>query len=285
MLASGQTLPKRTTQYIDIYKGFLKGKITREGMFVFTEIEDIIEIYELWNQEIIAFPGLLSKITSLFSKGPILKDEEISENSSNRPRNDLFVILMAGKLKLWGINILAIEDIPSKDWDFDSNGISLPDITFEADGLVWGMECKRLRTWNSLYRRYNEGKKQLTKLPNRYKGGMVAIDCSMTIRPSDNILSSSFLDEAEEYLTKHLHEQDMNPIIRGFCDSVLGVILYARIPVHTIYQTSQILRSNGQPYITYMQNTASTLSFIINEDCSHSKYFNPSDPYFCLSGI
>ncbi len=47
-------------------------------MFSYNELMGIIEIFELWEEEVEFFPGLKSKIRKVFSKGPVLEDLEFT---------------------------------------------------------------------------------------------------------------------------------------------------------------------------------------------------------------
>ena len=89
----------RALQYSKFIREFYEeDKRSREHILAFNEACEITDIYELWVPFIDNFPGLEQKIKQVFQKGPVLQEDEMPNISSNRPRNDAFVYLLAGKL-------------------------------------------------------------------------------------------------------------------------------------------------------------------------------------------
>lgn len=237
-------------------ESFFEDKRTRDHIFGYNELMDLVEIYELWKEDVDNFPGLRNKIKEVFSSGPILREDERSGNSGNRPRNDAFTILVGGKLIRAGISIIAVEGIPARAVtdSTEFNELLRSDIVAKNNEDYIAIECKRPQSKDKIAIRASEARDQMSG-----KEGIVVIDCSAALRPVEAILESTTEDEAIEFLNK-LVATEAKPIIeRVFRNNVMGAIFFMRAPVHTAHKTSPILSSSGEPIITYSRNTASSL--------------------------
>lgn len=97
----------RATQYRNLVREFFaEDKRSREHILAYNESCEIIDIYELWEAYTHHFPGLTQKVKAALSSGPSLREDERPETSNNRPRNDAFVYLVAGKLIRAGVKII-----------------------------------------------------------------------------------------------------------------------------------------------------------------------------------
>ena len=124
LLEEFDRLPRRTNKHILAYYG------SRE----------IVELLELWENRIHQFPALKAKLQTACRKGPIVTEDENTSTSSNKPRNDLFVYLMAGKFLAAGISVGSVEGICA------GLGIteSTADFSFSWSALAMNVECKRV---------------------------------------------------------------------------------------------------------------------------------------------
>jgi hypothetical protein len=247
----------RATVYRKLFdEAFSGDERTRDHMFVYNELMDLVEVYELWKEETDNFPGIRNKIKEVFSNGPILREDERSDNSGNRPRNDAFTILVAGKLIKAGIPIVAVEGIPARTVT-DSTGLTellQSDIVARSNGGYISIECKRPQSKDKIATRIAEGRDQLSG-----REGIIAIDCSAALRPAETILESTTEDEAIEFLNT-LVATAAKPIVeREFRKNVMGAIFFMRAPVHTVHKVSPVLSATGEKIITYTQYTASSL--------------------------
>lgn len=86
----------RTATYKTLVVEYSEGKRSNEHFFAYHQSMEVLSIYDAWEQAAIDFPGLKEKISYVFKKGAILSEGE--STSSNRPRNDGFVYILAGKL-------------------------------------------------------------------------------------------------------------------------------------------------------------------------------------------
>ena len=50
------------------------------------EADEIVQLFELWGNEICRFPGLNAKLEQACAKGPAMTEDEKTSNSSNKPR-------------------------------------------------------------------------------------------------------------------------------------------------------------------------------------------------------
>lgn len=276
----------RAIEYSNLFKHFMfEDQRSREGMFSYNELMGIIEIFELWEEEVEFFPGLKSKIRKVFSKGPVLEDDENPANSSNRPRNDSFVFLLAGKIKKAGITVRAVEEFWDKRYFNVSDGEpcfeNYSDITIDLDNFLYGIECKRPQSLQKVEDLAKEARKQLEERNDIYEGGVIAMDCSAAIRPNETILGNlSSKEEAANFLENIVMKTVQPKIETELKPSLLGAILYARVPVHTLYSTSPIISLSGAPFTTYTQNTVSSVVFMENSACPRSEFFRSITSHF-----
>lgn len=238
---------------------------TRDHFFAYNELAELIEIYQAWEKCIHEFPGLNEKIRAAFTSGPMLPEDEQVKNSGNRSRNDSFVFLLAGKLHSVGIEVLAVDGVPSSREmliaEHNGSNYLRSDIWIRCFELDIGIECKRPLSLGAIPKRAVEARKQLNE-----KKGMIAIDCSSSLRPPEMILDASTEQKAGEFITNLLSSKVEPVVKKELTPEVIGAILHMRTPVHTIDKVSPILDLNGNPITTYYQETASTLFFLGNSD-------------------
>lgn len=263
----------RVIKYQTMFSEIIEGKEkTRDHLFAYNELAELIEIYQLWENLILEFPGLKTKIKTAFTGGPLLPEDEQVKNAGNRPRNDSFVLLLAGKLNRVGLEILGVEGIPrtKKPQVVEQRMLKFleSDIWLNHSNLDIEIECKRPRSLGAIPKRVQKAQKQLNG-----KVGIVAIDCSVSLRPSGMILDASTPEKASNFLSDLLASKVV-PIVQNELDSnVIGAILHMRTPVHTIDTVSPILGLTGMPITTYAQETASSLFFMANGDSPNVKVF------------
>ena len=118
-----------------------------------------MDVLELWAHRIHQFPGLKAKVQAACRKEPILTDDEKTSNSGNRPRNDLFVYLMAGKFLAAGISVDCIDGIRSRP------GVEASTADFS---ICWNArdinaECKRVSSPAQLPRRARDARDQIVR--------------------------------------------------------------------------------------------------------------------------
>jgi len=263
----------RAIQYKKLFKElYWTDKRSREHIFAYNELADLVEVYELWRHEIEKFPGLKDKIKAAFGSGPVLREDERPANSGNRPRNDAFPILLAGKLNRAGIPVVAVDGAPVTHSDSsasqDFSRFLAADIVVTCKGTFVAIECKRPQSKDIIGERAGEARKQLNG-----KNGIIAIDCSAALRPMEEIMDAPSEGLALTSLDKRL-EVEAKPIVKTeFRENVLGLILYMRAPVHTIHKLSSILSFTGKPFTVYQQVTAATLLFVGNAGSRHADVY------------
>jgi len=244
----------RAIQYQHLIKEFYEeDKRSREHILAFNEASEITDIYELWAPFIDNFPGLEQKIKQVFKKGPILKEDERPNTSTNRPRNDAFVYLLAGKFLKAGIKIIAVDGVPARGYSYND-----ADITFDWQGLSIDIQCKRPQKARSLTKRIKEARQQLKR------GGIIGLECSF-VRPPGYLIQAGSASEAEEILNRFL-ERDVKGTVAAHLDSdILGFFVFARAPAMTKVGYSNILSPRGKniPYIR--RDCISTLLVIVDE--------------------
>ena len=254
----------RAIEYRRLFEeSFSRDERIRDHIFVYSELMDLVEIFELWQRDVDNFPGIRTKIKEVFSSGPILREDELSGNSGNRPRNDAFTILIAGKLILADISVVAVEGIliqtVAESTEF--NALLRSDIVVKCNGNHIVIECKRPQSKDKIATRAGEARDQMSG-----REGIIVMDCSAALRPVETILESPTEDEAIVFLNK-LVETEAKPIVeREFRQNVIGAILHIRAPVHTVHKVSPIVSLSGEPIITYTRNTASSILSLGNSN-------------------
>ena len=224
-------------------KRFHEGEsLNDEQLLAYFESYDIVEIYRLWHQDVEQFPGLIDKIRNVAKKGPTLSDGENPDESTNRPRNDSFSILLAGGFHSAGIPVRQVEGISREGFENNATG----DFSFAWHDSLINVECKRPRSRDQLVKNAKKAKKQIVK---SRRSGIVALDCSVLIRPNGTVFSNTSDISAEDQFSTWL-AQEIYPRVKGvfFSSGVLGLILYCRVPVLTPTpkhrNRAQLLRSD-----------------------------------------
>ncbi len=244
----------RAVKYKNLIREFVvDGKESLEHVLAYNESCEIIYIYEFWESHVSQFPGIEEKIKRCFKKGSILREDENPSESTNRPRNDAFVLFLAGVLMKADIKVMAVEGIVAQGMDCHDDA----DITIEWDGSVIDMQCKRPQTENALEERAEEAYKQLTKSDREGQLGIIAIDCSAIIRPLGKFVGAKSAEHAMQYLVDLL-ERVKPKLISRFEPNILGHLLFGRIPGMTT-RISPILSLKGTPYKDLRQDSISRI--------------------------
>lgn len=174
----------RAVRYIKLVREYFKdGKESREHILAYNESCVVTDIFEFWESHVSRFPGIKDKIKRCLKKGPILREDENPNVSTNSPRNDAFVFLLAGELMRANIKVIAVEGIVALETRCHKDA----DITFEWTESVIDIQCKRLQTEKSLEKRVREARKQLNSQSRQEQLGIIAIDCSVLIRPPGKV--------------------------------------------------------------------------------------------------
>ncbi len=202
---------------------------------------DLCDIYQLWRRNAEQFPGLKEKLKKIFEYGPLLVDHEnVSKGGSVQSRNDAFAAIIAGRLLEAGLEVVQVEGCPREDIKICSTA----DCTFKQSRELVNVECKRVHSRKNWLDRANAGKKQIRKSG---KKGIVALDCSVLIRPKDMVYSSdNTLDATKEF--SHWLEESIYPkACQILSSNVFGLMLYVRVP--TLVETPKIGKDHFSPRV------------------------------------
>lgn len=236
----------RAAQYKKLVGEFFgENKRSREHILAHNESCEITDIYNLWEPQISRFPGLEKKIKKCLNKGPALREDESDGSSSNRPRNDAFVYILAGKLLKAGVEVIAVDGVVSRGIFSHSDA----DITIDWNGSLIDIQCKRPQTKGMLEKRVKEAHDQINN-PNRPgQWGIIAVDCSVLLRPPGTLLEANSAESAEQHLA-NLLDREIKPIVGTFVrkPNILGAFLFARVPGMTRVGKSPILSPKGKPF-------------------------------------
>jgi hypothetical protein len=241
----------RAVQYVRLIREFYEGSVerSREHILAYNESCEITTIHELWTPHINSFPGLHEKIRSTFSKGPLLCEDENTQASSNKARNDAFVYLLAGKLLKASVAVVAVEGILSEDTPFESNA----DITFDWNGSVIDVECKRPQHQRKVQKRIQEACDQLAQPERLGRLGMIGLDCSTFIRPLGMLMEKGSVEEADRILAQKLFHVGVTRQTTALKPAILGLLLFARVPAMIRVGQSAMLSVDGKPFQQYFR--------------------------------
>lgn len=253
----------RAHDYQRLIKEYWEGRSrTDEHILVHNESYEIIDLYELWNDRTDEFPGIKAKVASAVGGGPILTENELVSTSSNRPRNDAFVYLLAGELIQAGINVLAVDGVLRRGATCHSAG----DITFDWGSRMVDFQCKRPQSENALLPRISEARRQIEIVGEQIMGGIIAVDFSAFIRPKGQLIEKASSAEAAE-ACRILIEKWVPIAARELRPSILGFYFYARVPAMIVIKESQVLTTSGRPYKEYRPVSVTGEGLIPNADC------------------
>ena len=249
----------RATKYRHLLNESDQERLSNEQVMSYYESFDIVELFELWRERVGAFPGLKDKMRRACQGGPVLSDDERKSSSKNRPRNDAFCFLVAGKFLAAEVPVVSVDGIASDNFACESNA----DFTFRWEDIYINVECKRLQSEAQLLKRAKEAGKQITQSG---RCGIIVIDCSALCRPSGTLLDTPDPVDAEIRLSKRL-EADIGPkIVPSLSPAILGFILFVRIPAMTY--TGTILTPSGKRY----QRRDIIQSWLIIADPKHKNF-------------
>lgn len=263
----------RGIKYQSLFEDRIKGKEnTLEHILAYNELEDLVEIHRIWETRHHEFPGLKEKFKAIFTKGPILRENERPESSGNRPRNDSFVIFLAGSLIDAGIEVLGIDGISKTGRNpllkQPNDNFFKSDIFLHHLNLQIKIECKRPQSLEAILVRIKEARKQIN-----WDNGIIGVDCSAALRPPEMILDAPSDKKAAEFLAALLSNK-VERVVRGqFNPAILGAILHMRAPVHTIQKVSPILDIWGNSITIRNPNSLSTFFFMANPDSPNAHVF------------
>ena len=229
---------------------------THEHVLAYYESCEIVELLELWENRIHEFPGLEVKLQTACQKGPIVTEEEKASNSSNKPRNDMFVHLMAGKFLAAGISVCSVDGIPSGPGTTESNA----DFSFGWEALEMNVECKRINSPTQLSRRAKDARDQILRTG---RCGIIAIDCSVIARPAGTLLETDSPHQSVDQMSQWLENHIVPQLLASLSPKILGFILFARIPAMT---ATWILDPNKQLY--RRRDCISSILAVGNRSCS-----------------
>jgi hypothetical protein len=254
----------RATEYGKLITEFFEDKArSKQHILAIGESLEIVDLFELWQHRVSDFPGLAGKIKTVFKKGPLLREEEKAQNS-NRPRNDAFGYLVAGKLLAAGIPVVAVESITARTMTCASEA----DVTFQWNETLIDIECKRPRSYVALIERTKEAREQLER-PNRGgRHGVIALDCSVLVRPEGYLVQSSAGERAERWISAELERSVASKVEAYLTSSILGFLFFARVPAMIRVHRSPILDASGKPIDEFRPDTIS--SWLVNSNAQYA---------------
>jgi hypothetical protein len=217
----------RTVEYIRLLREFRdEGKSSPPHILAYSESVEIVQLFELWEGRHMDFPGLRERLKDVLGKGPLLREHENVAASSNQARNDAFSLLIAGTLLKGGIPVVAVEGISVCPAACTSEA----DVTIKSDGGLLDIECKRPQTEKALSVRGREARRQIEKPSRGGRHGMIALDCSVFVRPPWKLLETDSPENAELHIWQTLETHAKPKLKLALSGSIVCCLLFARIP-------------------------------------------------------
>ena len=245
----------RAARYRKFIKEFFEDDAcSAQHLLAIGESCEIVDLFELWEPHTSAFPGLVEKIKTVCNKGPLLREAENSTTSSNKARNDAFGYLVAGRLLVAGIPVVAVDGILRRDTTCESEA----DVTVQWHGTLLDIECKRPQSDAGLEACTKDARRQLQHPHRGGRHGIIALDCSVLIRPAGTLLKSPSGETAERELSTKL-KQSVAPKVESYLtSSMLGFLFFARVPAMMRVRRSPIVTPQGKPIYDFRPDSIST---------------------------
>jgi hypothetical protein len=176
-------------------------------------------------------------------KGPLLREEENPQESTNSPRNYAFSYLVSGTLMAAGIEVVSVEGIPR----LGSACASTADLAFQWNGVLMDVQCKRPQTAERLVPRMLEAREQIERTG---RCGVVALDCSPSVRPSGELLEYACGERGEGKISGILEAVVAPTLIPHLKREIVGLMLLARVPSMMRFE-SPIVTTRGRPFESF----------------------------------
>jgi hypothetical protein len=270
----------RAAMYLQLSQEFAEGRHSAQHFFAYNEACTILDIYLAWKDKADAFPGIREKIHQVFKKGPILAENE--SGSSNKPRNDGFELVLAGKLlHVSGVEVVSVDGIHNTALAHGTASGSPPDISIRYEGVPINIECKRPLILGSLADAAQDALDQINDPAREIRHGVIAVDLSRAIRDSYYHFEGPSNQEASQELTRQV-QQRLEPVARrpGFmAENILGFIGHIRVP-YVVPGTTRIVKLDGSPYRHHFTSSASCYLMIKNGECPHGSLLHPLSASF-----
>jgi hypothetical protein len=251
----------RAARYGKLIREFFEDDARSEQhILAISESWEIIDLFELWERRVLDFPGLARKLKTVCSKGPLLREEENPTEATNRARNDAFGYLVAGKLLAAGVPVVAVDGIISRDATCESEA----DVTFQWSETFIDIECKRPQSDAALEPRTEEARKQLQRPSRGGRHGVIALDCSVLIRPAGTLIEHDSEEVAERWLSTRLEQSAALRVEAYLTNDILGVLFFARVPAMIRVHRSPIVTARGKPIDEFRTDSISTWLVLSN---------------------
>ena len=193
----------RARGYARLLEEFGRGERGSEHVLAYYEADEIVQLFDLWGNDVDRFPGLKARLEQACAKGPAMTEDEKTSNSSNKPRNDAFGYLMAGKFRKAGISVSTVDGIRAGS----GKSKSAEDFSLCWNGLDISVECKRPYSSKGFGRLAKEAQRQIKKSRRR---GIIITDCSRLARPADTVFEADSPRAGADALHRWL-EQEVEP--------------------------------------------------------------------------
>jgi hypothetical protein len=251
----------RAAQYSKLIREFFEDNArSRQHILAIGESCEIVDLFELWEHRATAFPGLAEKIRTACIKGALLREEEHSATSSHRARDDAFGYLVAGRLLAAGVPVVDIEGILTSNTSCESKA----DITVQWHGTLIDIECKRPQSSAALAKLTKKARKQLQHPGRDGRHGVIALDCSVLVRPSGTLLESSSGEAAERLISTKLEQSCATKVESYLTPSMPGFLFFARVPAMIRVRRSPIVTVQGKSIYDFRPDSISTWLVLSN---------------------
>lgn len=203
-----------------------KGLDSRDHIYAFQELCEIIEVYTLWKSRVHDYSGLFQKIRIALKKGAVIKEDE--RQKSCDARNNLFTYYLAGRLVSKGNNVVAIDECVLSTIDRSTRA----DISILLGDCFIDIECKRPSNEKTFERNLWDACDQLGH-SLRDNLGIVALDCSPFVPPigkkGDEFWRKISRGDINEMLGRYLLEKIPKNLRVKLPQNIIGLFVFLRL--------------------------------------------------------
>jgi hypothetical protein len=249
----------RAAQYGALITAFFECNArSRQHVLAYCESCEIVNLFELWRCHVAEFPGLGDKIKKVFTKGPVLREEENPAKATNQARDNAFTYLIGGTLLAAGVPVISVDGCATPGANCESNA----DVIFRWDRSLIDMECKRPRSFAALQDKTRRARGQIQDPKRGSRDGVIGIDCSILVRPQGTPQGTLREDDSagavERFISTEIEKTIVPKIASRLTHSIAGFILFARVPAMIRLARSPVLPAEAEPIYYYRPDSIAT---------------------------
>jgi len=125
-------------------------------------------------------------------------------------------------------------------------------------GYGYGHRVQAPQSYASLVERTKDARRQIQHPSRGGRHGVIALDCSVLVRPAGALLEGDSVEMAERSISTKLEKSVASRVKSHLTNSILGFLFFARVPAMTRTRRSPTLTALGKPIYEYCPDCIST---------------------------